>query len=102
MRPHLIINGLICLGSVFLVATASAQQGSRIIEGSGGITCRTVVVPGSGEGMREVCQRSVQKCRTAVVPGSGRGPQEVCEQVVQTCRTATVPGSGRGAEQICE
>ena len=112
MRTRLIINGLIGLGSVFVIASASAQggggggkprgdsmqpsygpqhpegQGGRIIESGGGITCRTVAVPGSGEGPREVCERSVQKCHTVVVPGSGQGPQEVCERVVQTCHTA--------------
>jgi hypothetical protein len=35
-----------------------------------------------------------------VVPGSGRGPQEVCERVVQRCRTVVVPGSGRGRKRF--
>lgn len=67
----------------------------------GEIRCRTVVVPGSGRGPQEVCERVVQQCRTVVVPGSGRGPQEVCERVVQRCRTVVVPGSGRGPQQVC-
>src|SRR5215212_853641 len=58
----------------------------------GELRCRTVVVPGSGRGPQEVCERVVQRCRTVVVPGSGRGPQEVCERVVQRCRTVVVPG----------
>jgi hypothetical protein len=41
------------------------------------------------------------RCRTVVVPGSGRGPQEVCERVVQRCRTVVDPGSGRGPQQVC-
>ncbi len=80
----------------------SYERGRSEQRDGGEITCRTVVVPGSGRDPQEVCERTVQQCRTVVVPGSGRGPHEVCEPVVQTCRTTVIPGSGRGPQQICE
>ncbi len=60
------------------------------------------VGPGSGTGTGGGAGADGDiRCRTVVVPGSGRGPQEVCERVVQQCRTVVVPGSGRGPQQVC-
>ena len=58
--------------------------------------------PGSGTGTGRGGGADEEiRCRTVVVPGSGRGPQEVCERVVQRCRTVVSPGSGRGPQQVC-
>jgi len=58
--------------------------------------------PGSGTGTDRGGGADEEiRCRTVVVPGSGRGPQEVCERVVQRCRTVVSPGSGRGPQQVC-
>ena len=54
------------------------QYGPGSGTGTGRVRCRTVVVPGSGQGPQRVCER-IPRCRTVVVPGSGRGPQRVCD-----------------------
>ena len=60
------------------------------------------VGPGSGTGTGGGAGADGDiRCRTVVVPGSGRGPQEVCERVVQQCRTVVAPGSGRGPQLVC-
>jgi hypothetical protein len=56
----------------------SVQYGPGSGTGTGRVRCRTVVVPGSGRGPQQVCER-IPRCRTVVVPGSGRGPQQVCD-----------------------
>jgi len=54
------------------------QYGPGSGTGTGRVRCRTVVVPGSGQGPQRVCER-IPRCRTVVVPGSGRGPERVCD-----------------------
>jgi hypothetical protein len=51
--------------------------------------------PGTGEG------GCPERCRTVVVPGSGRGPQEVCERPEPQCETVIEPGSGKGPQRVC-
>jgi hypothetical protein len=76
------------------------DQAIQTVQG-GGIGARPVG-PGSGTGTGGGAGADGEiRCRTVVVPGSGRGPQEVCERVVQQCRTVVVPGSGRGPQQVC-
>ncbi len=54
------------------------QYGPGSGTGTGRVRCRTVVVPGSGQGPQRVCE-PIPRCRMVVVPGSGRGPQRVCD-----------------------
>jgi hypothetical protein len=54
------------------------QYGPGSGTGTGRVRCRTVVVPGSGQGPQRVCER-IPRCRIVVVPGSGQGPQRVCD-----------------------
>jgi hypothetical protein len=63
----------------------ASDQGVQLVQygpgsgtGTGRLRCRTIVVPGSGQGPQRVCER-IPRCRTIVVPGSGRGPQRVCD-----------------------
>jgi hypothetical protein len=51
--------------------------------------------PGTGQG------GCPERCRTVVVPGSGRGPQEVCERPEPQCETIIEPGSGKGPQRVC-
>ena len=51
--------------------------------------------PGSGTGTGRV------RCRTVVVPGSGLGPQQVCERIPR-CRIVRIPGSGLGPQRVCD
>jgi hypothetical protein len=60
-------------GDILLV-----QYGPGSGTGTGRVRCRTVVVPGSGQGPQRVCER-IPRCRMVVTPGSGLGPQRVCD-----------------------
>ncbi len=63
--------------------------------GSGGGSGRGTG-PGTGHG------GCPERCRTVVVPGSGRGPQEVCERPEPQCETIVEPGSGKGPQRVCK
>ena len=56
---------------------------------------------GRGTGPRTGEGGCPERCRTVVVPGSGRGPQEVCERPEPQCETIVEPGSGKGPQRVC-
>src|SRR5258708_28919901 len=95
--PVLIFLTAIAVGTALFAETGSANPAAGQISTNAPDQGVQLVHYGPGS-----CTRTGRpRCRTVIVPGSGQGPQRGGERIPR-CRTVVVPGSGRGPERVCD